>query len=82
MNPYAFINWGRQIAQYAKNPRYLLPAVPFIAVGVARVLQYLRERNAADAPTWAGLAGASITLGERVPLSASNPAAGSADRNG
>ena len=44
------------------NPRYLLPAVPFIAVGVARVLQYLRERNAADAATWAGLAGASITL--------------------
>ncbi|MDP8222832.1 MAG: glycosyltransferase family 39 protein [Candidatus Lernaella stagnicola] len=44
------------------NPRYLLPAVPFIAAGAAIALQYLRERNEADTAVWAGLVGAGMVL--------------------
>ncbi|NLH48814.1 MAG: glycosyltransferase family 39 protein [Myxococcales bacterium] len=44
------------------NPRYFLPAVPFLAVGAARLLQYLRAREKADTAVWLGLLAASLTL--------------------
>lgn len=48
------------------NPRYLLPAVPFFAVGGARVLQILETRRGAATAVWLGLLGAALTLATLV----------------
>jgi 4-amino-4-deoxy-L-arabinose transferase-like glycosyltransferase len=44
------------------NPRYLLPALPFLAVGVARVLQAIERRGGGATTAWLGIAAASIIL--------------------
>jgi len=44
------------------NPRYLLPAVPFVSVGGARVLQVLENQRGAVTAVWLGLLAAALTL--------------------
>jgi 4-amino-4-deoxy-L-arabinose transferase-like glycosyltransferase len=44
------------------NPRYLLPAAPFLAVGMARVLRGLERRGQGAAAVWFGVLGATLTL--------------------
>jgi hypothetical protein len=44
------------------NPRYFLPAVPFLGVGAARVWQHLEQRNGGDTATWLGLAASAVVL--------------------
>lgn len=44
------------------NPRYFLPAAPFVAAGAARLLQHLHRRDEADTAVWCGLLAASLTL--------------------
>lgn len=44
------------------NPRYLLPAVPFVAAGMARVLALVEDRSGAAAAVWLGTFGAALVL--------------------
>ena len=44
------------------NPRYLVPAVPFIAAGIARLLQMLDTENMSAWAVWLGAVGSSIIL--------------------
>jgi hypothetical protein len=53
------------------NPRYMLPALPFLAAGAARVLQAIERRGGGAAATWAGIAGAAFTLAVVVVVAAS-----------
>lgn len=44
------------------NPRYLLPAVPFVAAGAVRLLAATERRDGGATATWLGLLGAGLTL--------------------
>lgn len=44
------------------NPRYLLPAVPFLSVGTAHLLRALDRRGQGAATVWLGIFGATLVL--------------------
>jgi 4-amino-4-deoxy-L-arabinose transferase-like glycosyltransferase len=44
------------------NPRYLLPAVPFLSAGAARALQVVEQRGGGAGAAWAGIAASALTL--------------------